>query len=85
MADPAFATAATDVLMTETMDLVEGLLDGRIRPHERRSPFFPFFRTDLWPVALGATAGLALGTVAYLTLAALGRARTDDRGANHRA
>jgi creatinine amidohydrolase len=80
LADPAFATAATDVLMTETMDLVEGLLDGRIRPDERRSPFFPFFRTGFWPVALGATAGLALGAVTYLTLAALGR-----RGADHRA
>ena len=42
------------------MTLVEGLLDGRIRPAERRSPFFaiPFFRTNFWP-ALGGAAALA--------------------------
>jgi len=79
LADRAFATAATDVLMTEAMDLVEGLLDRRIRPADRRSPFFPFFRTGFWTVALGATAGLALGTVTYLTLAALGRGGTRRR------
>jgi creatinine amidohydrolase len=69
LADPAFARAATDVLMTEALDVVEGLLDGRLRPSDRRSPFFavPFFRTGFWPalaaasavsvVALGVTAG----------------------------
>jgi hypothetical protein len=41
------------------MTLVDGLLDGRIRPEEHRSPFFaiPLFRTNFWP-ALGAAAAL---------------------------
>src|SRR5205814_8243527 len=66
LADRAFATAATDGLMTESMDLVEGLLDGRTRPAHRRSPFFPFFRPGFLAAALGATAGLALGAVPCL-------------------
>src|SRR5207253_1307939 len=37
LADPAFAKAASEVLMAETMDLVEGLLDGRIPPSVGRS------------------------------------------------
>jgi len=78
LADPAFAKAAIEVLMTETMELVEGLLDGTIRPRDGRSPFFavPFFRTDFWPIAITATVGLAIGAVTYLSLAALGRSRT---------
>ena len=78
LADPAFAKAAIEVLMTETMELVEGLLDGRIRPRDGRSPFFavPFFRTDFWPITITATVGLAIGAVTYLALAALGRSRT---------
>jgi creatinine amidohydrolase len=57
LADPAFARATTDVLLAEAMTLVDGLLDGRIRPSERRSPFFviPFFRTNFRRVA-GAVA-----------------------------
>ncbi len=57
MADPAFARATTDVLLAEAMTVVDGLLDGRIRPAERRSPFFviPFFRTNFRRVA-GAVA-----------------------------
>jgi len=68
MGDPAFARATTDVLLAETMELVEGLLDGRIRPADHRSPFFavPFFRTEFWPVATAATAVLALGALALL-------------------
>jgi len=79
LADPAFAKAASEVLMAETMDLVEGLLDGRIPPSVGRSPFFvlPFFRTDFWPLAATAAAGIALGAVASLALSALGRSRTD--------
>jgi len=79
LADPAFAKAASEVLMAETMDLVEGLLDGRIPPSAGRSPFFvlPFFRTDFWPLAATAAAGIALGAVASLALSALGRSRTD--------
>jgi creatinine amidohydrolase len=57
LADPAFARATTDVLLAEAMTLVDGLLDGRIRPSERRSPFFaiPLFRTNFRRVA-GAVA-----------------------------
>jgi len=68
MADPAFAKAATEVLINETMALVEGLLDGRIRPADRRSPFFalPFFRTDFWPLATTALAFVAVGAIALL-------------------
>ena len=86
LADPAFARAASEVLMAETMELVDGLVDGRIAPSAGRSPFFvlPFFRTDFWPVALTA-AGLALGVAAGLALGALGRARTDDGLPDRRA
>ena len=64
-ADADFARAATDVLMTEALDVVEALLDGRLRPSERRSPFFavPFLRTGFWPVAASVSA-LALGLTA---------------------
>ncbi len=57
LADPAFARATTEVLLAEAMTVVDGLLDGRIRPAERRSPFFviPFFRTNFRRVA-GAVA-----------------------------
>lgn len=60
LADPAFARATTEVFLGRALALVEGLLDGRIRPAERRSPFFtvPVFRTDFWP-ALGAAVALA--------------------------
>jgi creatinine amidohydrolase len=63
LGDPAFARAAASVLLDEAMVLIHGLLDGRIRPHERRSPFsaVPFLRTDFWP---------ALGSAAVLSLAA---------------
>jgi creatinine amidohydrolase len=57
LADPAFARATTEVLLAEAMTVVDGLLDRRIRPSERRSPFFviPFFRTNFRRVA-GAVA-----------------------------
>jgi creatinine amidohydrolase len=72
LADPAFAKAATEVLMTETMALVDGLLDGTRRPRDVRSPFFavPVLRTDFWPLAVSAIAGLALGAVTGLAIAA---------------
>ena len=87
LADPAFAKAASEVLMAETMKLVDGLLDGRIAPSAGRSPFFalPFFRTDFWPMAVTATAGLALGVVAGLTLNARGRTRGDGGRSDRRA
>jgi creatinine amidohydrolase len=87
LADEAFARAATDVLMEESMALVEGLLDGRIPPSAGRSPFFvlPFFRTDFWPLAATAAAGIALGAVAALALSGLGRNRTDGSRRDRRA
>jgi creatinine amidohydrolase len=69
-ADPAFARATVEVLMTEAMRIVEGLLDGRLRPEDRRSPFFqvPFFRTNFWRAAgaTAAVAGAALAALAWL-------------------
>jgi creatinine amidohydrolase len=66
LADPAFAKATTAVLVGEAISIVEGLLDGRLRPSDRRSPFFrvPFLRTNFWrgagitTVAVGVGAGL---------------------------
>jgi creatinine amidohydrolase len=57
LADPAFARVTTEVLMAEAMTVVDGLLDGRLRPSDRRSPFFviPFFRTNFCRIA-GAVA-----------------------------
>jgi creatinine amidohydrolase len=62
-ADLAFAEAALDVLLAEATDLAERLLDGRLEPRHRRSPFswVPFLRTDFWPLAGAALAALALG------------------------
>jgi creatinine amidohydrolase len=62
LADPAFAKATTEVLMREAMTIVEGLLDGRLKPSDRHSPFFqvPFFRTNFWRAA-GATAMITAG------------------------
>lgn len=64
MADAAFGKATGEALVSEVMVVVEGLLDGRIRPARPRSPFFfvPIFRTNFWPVA-----GIALGALAALT------------------
>lgn len=69
LADPAFARATVDVLMTEAMGIVDGLLDGRLTPADHRSPFFrmPVFRTDFWPAAgAAAMAGLAVAALAWL-------------------
>ena len=66
LADPAFAKATTAVLMREALAIVEGLLDGRLRPSDRHSPFFqvPFFRTNFWRSAgittVVAAAGIGL-------------------------
>jgi creatinine amidohydrolase len=57
LADPIFAKVTTDVLLAEAMTLVDALLDGRIRPADRQSPFFaiPLLRTDFRRLA-GAVA-----------------------------
>jgi hypothetical protein len=62
LADPAFARATTEVLMGEAMTVVDGLLDGRLRPSDRRSPFFvvPFFRTNFRRMAAAAAAAVAV-------------------------
>ena len=85
LADPAFAKAAIEVLMDETMTLVDGVLDGTVGPRDGRSPFYtlPFFRTEFWPVTLAAAVGLAIGAV--VTLGTLGRKKTDGRRADRRA
>jgi creatinine amidohydrolase len=69
LADPGFARVTSQVLMDEAMALVEGLLDGRIRPSQRRSPFFsiPFLRTGVRRVA-GATAAALAGVAAWWML-----------------
>jgi creatinine amidohydrolase/Fe(II)-dependent formamide hydrolase-like protein len=58
LADPEFAKATIEVLMGEAMTIVDGLLEGRLKPSDRHSPFFqvPFFRTNFWPVATAAAA-----------------------------
>jgi creatinine amidohydrolase len=63
LADPAFGKATVAVLLREAMTIVDGLLDGRLRPSDHHSPFFqvPFFRTNFW-LAAGVIAGItALG------------------------
>jgi creatinine amidohydrolase len=63
LADPAFAKAGAEALLDEVMRLVDGLLDGRVRSGERRSPFYaiPFLRTNFLPALCAATlAGIAV-------------------------
>ena len=62
LADPAFARATAEVLLTEGLGLVEALLDCRLRPAQRRSPFWmvPPLRTNFWRAAAGAAATGAL-------------------------
>jgi creatinine amidohydrolase len=70
LADPTFAKATTEVLMREAMTIVDGLLDGRLKPSDRHSPFFqvPFFRTNFWRAAgaTAAVAGIGLGVTGWL-------------------
>jgi creatinine amidohydrolase len=65
LADPAFARATADVLISEAMTLVDTLLDGGFAPGQPRSLFsvIPFFRTNFWPLA--AAAGLALAVLGW--------------------
>ena len=67
LADPAFAKATVEVLMSEAMDIVEGMLDGQLAPADRRSPFFtlPVFRTNFWRAAAAAGVAVAAGAAWY--------------------
>jgi len=62
LADPSFAKAGAEVLMAEALALATDLLDDRVRPAQRRSPFFaiPFLRTNFWPVLGGGVGAAAL-------------------------
>jgi creatinine amidohydrolase len=68
LADPAFAKATTEVLVAEALGLVEDLLDGRIRPSDRHSPFYavPFFRTNFWRSTAALGVAVAAGAGAWL-------------------
>jgi creatinine amidohydrolase len=70
LADPAFGRATSDVLMAEAMDIVDGLLDGRLGHSSRRSfSRVPMFRTNFWPATAGVAAGigaLAVGVAGWL-------------------
>ena len=76
LADPGFAKATVEVLLAEAMEIVDGFLDGRLHPADRRSPFFnvPFLRTNFWRGA-GAAAVVALAAgAAWAGLRRRGRA-----------
>ena len=66
LADPIFAKVTTDVLLSEALEMVNGFIDGRLRPSDRRSPFFsiPFLRTNFWRglTAAGVVAAAAGAT-----------------------
>jgi creatinine amidohydrolase len=64
LADPVFAKATIEVLMAEAMDMVDGILDGRLRPADRRSPFLavPLLRTNFWRgLGAGGVVAVAAG------------------------
>ena len=67
LADPVFAKATSEVLMSEAMEMVDGILDGRLRPADRRSPFFrvPFLRTNFWR-GVGAAGVVVAAGAAWL-------------------
>ena len=68
LADPVFAKVTTDVLLSEAMELVDGFIDGRLRPSDRRSPFFsiPFLRTNFWRGLSAAGVVVAAAGAAWL-------------------
>jgi creatinine amidohydrolase len=68
LADPVFAKATIEVLMTEAMEMVEGIIDGRLSPADRRSPFFtlPIFRTNFWRGMAAAGVVAAAAGAAWL-------------------
>jgi creatinine amidohydrolase len=75
LADPVFAKATIEVLMAEAMELVDGMLDGRLRPADRRSPFFrvPFLRTNFWR-GVGAASVVVAAGAAWLGVRRRGKA-----------
>lgn len=79
LADRDFAQATVDVLMSEAMVIVNGLLDGTSPRSADRSVFsrLPLFRTNFWPAAVGVAAaiGALAGGLAGLALRR-GRAST---------
>ncbi len=83
LADPAFAKATTEVLTREAMSIVDGLLDGHLKPSDRHSPFFqvPFLRTNFWRAA-GLTAAITAG--AGLIALLRGRSRQPSKTAHPR-
>ncbi|MBI4590819.1 MAG: creatininase family protein [Candidatus Rokubacteria bacterium] len=70
MGDPAFARASAQVLVEAALELVNGLLDGRLSPEKSRSPFFaiPVFRTNFWWVLAPVAAAGAVVAYWLLTL-----------------
>jgi hypothetical protein len=82
LADPAFAKATIEVLIDEAMTIVDGLLDGRLEPSDRHSPFFqvPFFRTNFWRGAAISAAAVAASAGLYAVLR--GRSR-QPRASDH--
>ena len=64
---PRATVAAMDAVTGpyDFIAVVDGLLDGRLRPSQRRSPFFaiPFFRTNFRRMAgaIGAAAAVLAG------------------------
>jgi creatinine amidohydrolase len=78
LADPIFAKATTEVLIGEAMAIVDGLLDGRLKPSDRHSPFFqvPFLRTNFWRAA---TITVAVAAGAGLIALVRGRSRQPSR------
>jgi creatinine amidohydrolase len=69
LADPAFAKATTEVLVTEALALVTDLVDGRVKPADARSPFFriPMFRTNFGRGV--ATLAVLAGVAALVAIA----------------
>ena len=79
MAEIDFAKATTEALVDASLELVNGLLDGRIRASARRSPYslMPPFRTDFWRMtAAGAVAMATALSIAALVRRRPGRNRT---------
>jgi creatinine amidohydrolase len=71
MADPEFAKATSEALLDASLELVNGLIDGRIAASTRRSPYtlMPFFRTNCGRFAAAGAAAVAVAAVGVAALA----------------